>query len=82
MKMTGVRQFATPGIGNPQATSGQVVLAFAECEWRLPSGEDLISFALATGLAAGPLVSAAGEWTPGSGRRVAVSSSRRQRRQG
>lgn len=28
----------------------------AECEWRLPSGEDLISFALATGFAAGPLL--------------------------
>lgn len=27
----------------------------AECEWRLPSGEDLISFALNVGLAAGPL---------------------------
>jgi len=25
------------------------------CEWRLPSGQDLISFALAAGLAAGPL---------------------------
>ncbi|WP_321477641.1 hypothetical protein [uncultured Paludibaculum sp.] len=27
-----------------------------DCEWRLPSGEDLISFALATGFAAGPLL--------------------------
>ncbi len=26
-----------------------------ECEWRLPSGEDLIAFALAAGFAAGPL---------------------------
>lgn len=28
----------------------------SDCEWRLPSGEDLISFALATGFAAGPLL--------------------------
>ena len=27
-------------------------------EWRLPSGQDLISFALATGFAAGPLLNA------------------------
>jgi hypothetical protein len=26
-----------------------------ECKWRLPSGEDLIAFALATGFAAGSL---------------------------
>lgn len=26
-----------------------------ECEWRLPSGENLIAFALAAGFAAGPL---------------------------
>ena len=30
------------------ATSG-------ECDWRLPSGEGLVAFALATGFAAGPL---------------------------
>lgn len=28
-----------------------------DCEWRLPSGEDLISFALAGGLAAVPMES-------------------------
>ena len=41
-----------------------------ECEWRLPSGEDLVAFALATGFAAGPLAEpmmVAGE----SGRRTA-----------
>ncbi len=44
----------------------------ADCEWRLPSGEDLISFALATGFAAGPLlpgpVEPVGERRPGFAR--------------
>ena len=35
----------------------------ADCEWRLPSGEDLISFALATGFAAGPLLPEPAEQT-------------------
>ena len=34
---------------------GGTTAANGECEWRLPSGEDLIAFALATGFAAGPL---------------------------
>lgn len=79
--MTGVRQFATPGIVNPRTVSGNVSLAIAECEWRLPSGEDLISFALATGLAAGSLASAAGEWTLGPAERLTASAPRRHRRQ-
>lgn len=29
--------------------------ASAECEWRLPSGEGIVAFALAFGFAAGPL---------------------------
>lgn len=46
--------------GNSNPTNGRLALrraggASGECEWRLPSGEDLISFALAVGLAAGPL---------------------------
>ena len=32
-----------------------VSAASGECEWRLPSGEDLIAFALAVGFTAGPL---------------------------
>ena len=79
--MTGVRQFATPGIVNPHGANGHAALVVAECEWRLPSGEDLISFALATGFAAGSLASAAGEWTLGSAQRIASASPRRQRRQ-
>lgn len=79
--MTGVRQFAAPGIVNPSSAGAHAALVVAECEWRLPSGEDLISFALATGLAAGTLASAAGEWTLGSAQRIAASSPRRQRRQ-
>ena len=45
--------------------------ASGESEWRLPSGDDLIAFALATGFAAGPLaemVTSAGRsdrWTSG-----------------
>jgi hypothetical protein len=82
MKMTGASQFATPGIGNPQPAAVPVVLSVGECEWRLPSGEDLISFALATGLAAGSLASAAGEWTLGRPGHLNGSSPRRHRRQG
>lgn len=46
-------------------------IANGECEWRLPSGEDLIAFALATGFAAGrlaePMMVAGepGRWTAG-----------------
>lgn len=38
-----------------KAARRSVSSANGECEWRLPSGEDLIAFALATGFAAGPL---------------------------
>lgn len=40
---------------NAKAARGGASSAIGECEWRLPSGEDLIAFALAAGFAAGPL---------------------------
>lgn len=46
--ITSIRTSAT-------AMRGGAGSAASECEWRLPSGEDLIAFALATGFAAGPL---------------------------
>lgn len=46
-----------------KAKRGSAGAASSECEWRLPSGEDLIAFALATGFAAGPLA----ELTMGAG---------------
>ena len=39
-------------------------LASSEAEWRLPNGEDLISFALGVGLAAEPLLRLTGEAFP------------------
>ncbi len=42
-------QAGTGGAVKEEASGGQT-------GWRLPSGEDLISFALGVGLAAGPLV--------------------------
>jgi hypothetical protein len=39
-------------VPGPADTSSPV----AQSEWRLPSGEDLISFALAAGMAASPLL--------------------------
>lgn len=50
----------------------------ADCEWRLPSGEDLISFALATGFAAGPLLP--GPVAPVSERGSELARSGRSRR--
>ena len=56
---------------NARATRRSAITANGECEWRLPSGEDLVAFALATGFAAGPLAEpmvVAGEpgrWTVG-----------------
>lgn len=38
-----------------ESASRSVSAASGECEWRLPSGEDLIAFALAVGFTAGPL---------------------------
>jgi hypothetical protein len=40
---------------NAKAARRSASAASGECEWRLPSGEDLISFALAVGFAAGSL---------------------------
>jgi hypothetical protein len=56
---------------NARATRRSASTANGECEWRLPSGEDLIAFALATGFAAGSLAEPmmvareSGRWTAG-----------------
>jgi hypothetical protein len=39
-------------------------LTGSPAEWRLPNGQDLISFALGVGLAAGPLLSLPGNVRP------------------
>ncbi len=54
--MTGGSPISRPNPAVPPAISSSVEGPVPECEWRLPSGEDLLSFALAAGLAAGPLL--------------------------
>ncbi len=43
---------------NAKGANRTISPQLADCEWRLPSGEDLISFAIAAGFAAGPFAGA------------------------
>ncbi len=54
--------------------------ATQESEWRLPSGEDLISFALAAGVAVSPLLPAAVSWPSGQESIPAGAPTARRRR--
>ena len=53
--MTGARSQFEAENPSPAAGYSPATEADSGSAWRLPSGEDLISFALACGLAAGPL---------------------------